>query len=56
MAPGLFIWHRGMFKYGVGRIWVAPVVIDILGGRVLGVLERLEGFLGNIAFPMVGVP
>ena len=33
--PGLpngFIWHRGIFKYSLGRIWVASVVIDILCG------------------------
>ena len=38
VAPAIFIWHRGMFKYSVGKIWVAPVVIGILGGRVSGVL------------------
>ena len=37
VAPAVFIWHRGVFKYSVGGIWVAPVVIDILGGRVSGV-------------------
>ena len=32
MAPAGFIPHRVIFKYGLGRIWVAPVAIDILGG------------------------
>ena len=52
----IFIWHRGMFKYSVGNIWVAPVVIGILGGRVSGVLQWIEESLGNIAFPVAGVP
>ena len=46
----------GMFKYSVGKIWVAPVVIGILGGRVPGVLQWIEESLGNIAFPVVGLP
>ena len=56
VAPYILIWHRGMFKYSVGRIWVAPVVIDMLGGRVPGVLYWIEESLGNVAFPVVGVP
>ena len=57
MAPGVFIWHRGMFKFSVGDIWVAPVVVGILAGiRVSGVLQWVEESLGNIAFPVVGVP
>ena len=37
-APGIFIRRREIFKYSVGEIWAAPVVVDILGGRVSGVL------------------
>ena len=56
MAPAVFIWHRGVFQYGVGKIWVAPVVVGILGGRVPGVLQWIEESLGIIAFPVVGLP
>ena len=45
-----------MFKYSVGKMWVAPVVIGILGGRVSGVLQWIEESLGIIAFRVVGVP
>ena len=55
-APGVFIWHRGVLKYSVARIWAAPVVIGILGGRVPGVLQWIEDSLGNIAFLVAGVP
>ena len=56
VAPAIFIWHRGLFKYSVGKMWVAPVVIGVLGGRVPGVLRWIEESLGNVAFPVVGVP
>ena len=56
VAPGVLIWHRGVFQHSVGKIWVAPVVIGILGGRASGVLQWIDESLGNIAFPVVGVP
>ena len=56
VAPAVFIWHRGMFKYSVGNIWVAPVVVGILGGRVPGVLHWIEESLGNIAVPVAVLP
>ena len=39
VLPCGFIPHRGVFQYSVGWIWVAPVVIGILGGRVSGALQ-----------------
>ena len=32
VLPNDYISHRDIFKHGLGRIRVAPVVIDILGG------------------------
>ena len=33
VVSAIFIWHRVLFKYSVGTIWVAPAVIGILGPR-----------------------
>ena len=49
VSPGGFLPHLGMFKCGVGGIGVAPVAIDILGGRVPAFSNGLRNPSVNIS-------